>query len=86
MKIRIGIPAAFAIVGIALAGCPRDQTPTHEDATPAEPATPASIAPPASTTAPQANEPAPPQRGSARAPAPEPDPLVPPPPPPPVEK
>ncbi|GAA5002418.1 hypothetical protein FNZ56_08990 [Pseudoluteimonas lycopersici] len=84
MKFRIAI--AFAISGIALAGCPRDQTPTHEDATPAEPATPASIAPPASTSMPPANEPKLPQSGRARAPTPEPDPLIPPPSPPPVDR
>ena len=86
MKRRIAIAAAVAITSTALAGCPREQTPTHVDepaTTPATPATPASIATPASTAVPQANEPKPPQIGRARAPVPEPDPLFPPPPPPP---
>jgi hypothetical protein len=83
MKLRIAIAAAFAIAGIALAGCPREQAPPREaeaSTAPTAPVPPASIASPTSMTIPQANEPKPPQSGHRRAPPPEPDPLIPPPP------
>jgi hypothetical protein len=80
MKRRIAIASAFAIAGIALAGCPREQTPSRSAEPAAAPASPASLAPPTSTTVPQAGEPQLPQHGRMRAPPPEPEPARPPPP------
>jgi hypothetical protein len=86
MKLRIGLAIAFAITGIALAGCPREQTPPHEGAPTGELPMPASLAPPASSATPSANPATPASIIRMRAPEPEPDPLIPPPPPPPVDK
>jgi hypothetical protein len=91
MKLRIAIAAAFAIAGIALAGCPREPTPPRDGASvaapAAEPAPPATLPIPA-TTQPMPAETAPkPMQGTGmRAPPPEPEPATPPPPPPPVDK
>ena len=80
MKRRIPIASALATTILALAGCPREQTPPREAETVAAPAAPATLATPASTVAPQPSEPQLPQSGHMRAPPPEPEPATPPPP------
>ena len=83
MKRRILIASAFIATTVALAGCPRDQTPPREAEPASEPAThapPPAIATPASTMVPQASAPQLPQSGHMRGPPPEPEPATPPPP------